>query len=540
MKLSSSLAAREANHRPLTPVSFLWRAATAYPDKVAVIDGARTFTYREFAEFARRFAAAIEQAGVAAGDVVSIIAPNSHEMLAAHFAVPMLGAALNTVNTRLDAETVAYILGHAESRLLIADIAHLDVVRRALALHKGDCSVVWLRSENASAAPGFGQSFAQFVASANSAQAPAQDRIDDEWQPICVNYTSGTTGRPKGVVYHHRGAFLNSVGNVIALNFSAESVYLWVVPMFHCNGWMHAWAVTAVAGTHICLDRVEPAEILKTIVERGVTHLGCAPVVLYMLLNDPAFAKINPTRRVKIATGGAAPTADLIARLEKAGFELIHLYGLTESYGPATLCSTPAELADASAEQKAAVLARQGLPHVLASEVSVLDASGTEVPWDGETIGEVRLRGNTLMAGYYKDDAATEQAFEGGSFRSGDLAVRHPNGQIEIRDRAKDIIISGGENIASLEIETVLLMHPAVLLAAAVAMPHEKWGEVPCAFVELKEGVSAPDEAELVAWCRTRLAGYKVPKRIVFAEIPRTATGKIQKFELRARLRAEQ
>jgi fatty-acyl-CoA synthase len=539
MKLSPSLAAREANHRPLTPVSFLWRAATAYPDKVAVIDGAQTFTYRKFAEFTRRFAAALEQAGVAAGDVVSIIAPNSHEMLAAHFAVPMLGAALNTVNTRLDAESLAYILGHAESRLLIADIAHVEVVRRALALHEGDCSVVWLRSEHASAAPGFGQSFAQFVAAADPAQAPAQDRIEDEWQPICVNYTSGTTGRPKGVVYHHRGAFLNSVGNVVALNFSAESVYLWVVPMFHCNGWMHAWAVTAVAGTHICLDRVEPAEILKNIVERGVTHLGCAPVVLYMLLNDPAFAKINPTRRVKIATGGAAPTADLIARLEKAGFELIHLYGLTESYGPATLCSTPPELADASAEQKASVLARQGLPHVLASEVSVLDASGAEVPWDGETIGEVRLRGNTLMAGYYKDDAATEQAFEGGSFRSGDLAVRHPNGQIEIRDRAKDIIISGGENIASLEIETVLLMHPAVLLAAAVAMPHEKWGEVPCAFVELKAGVPAPDEAELVAWCRARLAGYKVPKRIVFAEIPRTATGKIQKFELRARLRAE-
>jgi fatty-acyl-CoA synthase len=454
-------------------------------------------------------------------------------MLAAHFAVPMVGAALNTMNTRLDTETIAYILGHAESRLLIAEATHYDTVTRALPMIGHDCLVVWLRSELLPARPATGRSFATFIEAATPAQV---ERIADEWQPICINYTSGTTGRPKGVVYHHRGAFLNSVGNILALGFSAESVYLWVLPMFHCNGWMHTWAVTAAAGTHVCLDRVDPGQILRMLVAQRVTHIACAPVVLYMLINDPAFATFERSHPVKVATGGAAPTAQLIASLERAGFELIHLYGLTESYGPATLCTTPAALTEAPAEDKASWLARQGLPHTVASNVKVVCADGSEVPWDGQTIGEIQLFGNTLMAGYYKDDAATEQAFAGGSFHTGDLAVRHANGQLEIRDRAKDIIISGGENIASLEIESVLQAHPAVLFAAVVAMPHEKWGEVPCAFIELKPGAPPVREDQLLAHCRARLAHFKVPKKIVFAELPKTATGKIQKFQLRARV----
>jgi fatty-acyl-CoA synthase len=534
MRVSSGLRPREANHQPLTPVTFLWRAAASHPDKVAVIDGNERLTYRELEQFTRRMAGMLERAGVVPGDIVSVLAPSSTAMLAAHFAIPMTGAALNAINTRLDAETIAYILGHAESRLLIADAAYHEPVARALGLLQGKCEVIWLNAHllPANAAPG-----ARFDELMATAEPATSQHITDEWQPICVNYTSGTTGQPKGVVYHHRGAFLNSVGNVLGLSFSADTVYLWIVPMFHCNGWMHAWAVTAAAGTHICLDRVDPAEILQSLVEHRVTHMACAPVVLYMLINHPDFAKLDGSSKVKIATGGAAPTAHLIAALEQAGFELTHLYGLTESYGPATLCSTPSEMSDASAQVKAQRLARQGLPHTLASEIKVVDAQNHEVPWDGSCVGEIHLAGNTLMAGYYRDDAATEAAFAGGWFHTGDLAVRHPNGQVEIRDRAKDIIISGGENIASLEIESVLQTHPVVLFAAVVPMPDEKWGEVPCAFIELKAGAQPVAEEELRAFCRERLARFKVPRRFVYAQLPRTGSGKIQKFLLRAQLR---
>jgi fatty-acyl-CoA synthase len=534
MRVSSGLQPREANHQPLTPVTFLWRAAASHPDKVAVVDGAEQLTYREFEQFTRRMAGMLQAAGVVRGDIVSVLAPSSTAMLAAHFAVPMIGAALNTINTRLDAETVAYILGHAESRLLIADAAHHDVVTRALQLLQGQCEVIWLNAQALPVGAAPGASFNELLKRAT----PASDQsIPDEWQPICVNYTSGTTGQPKGVVYHHRGAFLNSIGNVMGLSFSAESVYLWIVPMFHCNGWMHTWAVTAAAGTHICMDRVDPGEILQALVKHRVTHMACAPVVLYMLINHPDFAQLNGSRKVKIATGGAAPTAHLIAELERAGFELIHLYGLTESYGPATLCSTPPELADASAELKAQRLARQGLPHLLASDIKVVDGENREVPWDGATVGEIHLAGNTLMAGYYRDDAATEAAFAGGWFHTGDLAVRHSNGQVEIRDRAKDIIISGGENIASLEIESVLQTHPAVLFAAVVPMPDEKWGEVPCAFLELKAGAQPVADEALRDFCRERLARFKVPRKFFYTPLPRTGSGKVQKFLLRARLR---
>ncbi len=534
MRVSSGLRPREANHQPLTPVTFLWRAAASHPDKLAVIDANERLTYREFEAFTRRMAGMLARIGVVPGDIVSVLAPSCTAMLAAHFAVPMTGAALNTINTRLDAQTIAYILGHAESRLLIADAAYYEPVARALQMLQGHCEVIWLNIHLLPANAVAGSSFKELMSAAEPATS---QHIPDEWQSICVNYTSGTTGQPKGVVYHHRGAFLNSIGNVLGLSFSADSVYLWVVPMFHCNGWTHTWAVTAAAGTHVCLDRVDPGDILQSLVKHQVTHMACAPVVLYMLINHPDFAKIDGSRKVKIATGGAAPTAHLIAALEGAGFELTHLYGLTESYGPATLCSTPSEMSGASAEVKAERLARQGLPHTLASEIKVVDAQNHEVPWDGSTVGEILLAGNTLMAGYYRDEAATEAAFAGGWFHTGDLAVRHPNGQVEIRDRAKDIIISGGENIASLEIESVLQTHPAVLFAAVVPMPDEKWGEVPCAFIELKAGAQAVAEEDLRAFCRERLARFKVPRRFVYAALPRTGSGKIQKFLLRAQLR---
>jgi fatty-acyl-CoA synthase len=535
MRVTPGLRPRAANHQPLTPVTFLWRAAAAHPDKIAVIERTRRLTYRELEQFTRRMAGMLEGAGVAQGDIVSVLAPSSIVMLAAHFAVPMIGAALNTINTRLDAETIAYILGHAESRLLIADTAYRDTIKRALQLLDGSCQVIWLNAQPRLSGFGGEPDFEDLM----SAAVPATTQhIADEWQPICVNYTSGTTGQPKGVVYHHRGAFLNSVGNVLALSFSTDSAYLWVVPMFHCNGWMHTWAVTAAAATHICLDRADPAEILRSLVEHRVTHLACAPVVLYMLINHPDFAKLKRAHTIRIATGGAAPTAQLIATLEGAGFELIHLYGLTETYGPATLCATPAELANASAQVKAERLARQGLPHTMASNLKVVEPDGNEVPWDGTSIGEIHLAGNTLMAGYYRDDPATEQAFAGGWFHTGDLAVRHPNGQVEIRDRAKDIIISGGENIASLEIEGVLQTHPAILFAAVVPMEHAKWGEVPCAFIELKAGARAVPEEELRLFCRERLAHFKVPRQFVYAQLPKTASGKIQKYLLRARAAA--
>jgi len=533
MRVSSGLRPREANHQPLTPVTFLWRAAASHPDKVAVIDGNERLTYREFEQFTRRMAGMLQGAGATPGDIVSVLAPSCTAMLAAHFAVPMIGAALNTINTRLDAATIAYILGHTESRLLIADAAHHDPVSRALQLLQGRCEVIWL---NAHLLPANCAPCSSFNELMKAAEPATSQHIRDEWQPICVNYTSGTTGQPKGVVYHHRGAFLNSIGNVLGLSFSAESVYLWIVPMFHCNGWMHTWAVTAAAGTHVCLDRVDPGEILESLVKHRVTHMACAPVVLYMLLNHPEFAKLDGSRKVRVATGGAAPTAHLIAALERAGFQLTHLYGLTESYGPATLCSTPSEMSDAPAQVKAQRLARQGLPHTLASDLKVVDQQNHEVPWDGTSVGEIHLAGNTLMAGYYRDDAATEAAFAGGWFHTGDLAVRHPDGQVEIRDRAKDIIISGGENIASLEIESVLQTHPVVLLAAVVPMPDEKWGEVPCAFIELKAGAQPVAEEELRAFCQQRLARFKVPRKFVYAQLPRTGSGKIQKFLLRAQL----
>ncbi len=515
------LARRAANHQPLTPLDFLDRALSAYPDRLAVVWRDRRWSYAAFGDIVARMAAFLQAQGVGTGDVVSVMLPNRPEMLAAHYAVPLLGAVLNSINTRLDAATVGYILDHSDSRLILCDETTAITASEAANDTGRPCHI--LRALE-------GKTGLDLL----SGPVPAIDlfaAITDEWQPICLNYTSGTTGHPKGVVYHHRGTYLNALGNVLALGLGRDTVYLWTLPMFHCNGWCHTWAVTAAGGVHVCLDRVDPADIFAAIAAHGVTHMACAPVVLYMLLNHPD-RPTDATTRVRVASGGASPSVALIAGLEALGFEFVHLYGLTESYGPVTMCALDPDDASQSTEAKAIRLARQGHRHITANRVAVVDDSGDDVAWDGVTPGEIALRGNTLMAGYHRDPAATEAAFAGGQFRTGDLAVRHPNGEIEIRDRAKDVIISGGENISSLEVENVLHLHPAVLLAAVVAAPDPKWGEIPCAFLELKPGhhVTADD---MRSFCRAQLAGFKLPRRFVFGTLPRTATGKIQKFRLR-------
>lgn len=525
MLIEPHLMQRSANHRPLTPLDFLDRTVETYPDRPAVVWRETSWSYREFSGQVSRFSSFLLASGVEPGDVVSVIAQNRPEMLAAHYAVPAVGAVLNTINTRLDAGTIAYILDHSQSRMLICDPTTYTVAQAAVGL-AGVALFVF-----GDGTDGQHENVLDLLVHGDAVAARA-DRVADEWQPICLNYTSGTTGRPKGVIYHHRGAYLNALGNVLALGLNQRSVYLWTLPMFHCNGWCHTWAVTAAGGLHVCLDRVDPATIFAMIEQREVTHLSCAPVVLYMLLSHPDRPMSPLSRRVTVATGGASPTSTLIEQMDELGFDLVHLYGLTESYGPATLCILPDEMAGASPQAKARVLARQGTRHPTANKVRVVDAAGADVPRDGASQGEIVLCGNTLMAGYYRDADATDAAFADEVFHTGDIAVMHPDGAVEIKDRSKDVIISGGENISSLEVESTLHRHPSVLLAAVVAAPDPRWGEIPCAFVELKPGATT-NAGELAAFCRQNLAGFKVPRRFVFRELPKTATGKIQKFVLR-------
>lgn len=525
MRLEAHLSRREANHRPLTPLDFLARAVTGFPHRQAVAWRDRSLTYGEFGSLVAAMADWLRQNGVGLGDVVSVMSGNRPEMLAAHFAVPMVGAVLNSINTRLDAATVRYILDHSESRLVIADPASFTLASAAAG--EAGLRAFRLVDPMAPAADDLDLFATDAVLPRDLAVAVA-----DEWQPICLNYTSGTTGAPKGVVYHHRGAYLNAIGNVMALGLGAATRYLWILPMFHCNGWCHTWAVTAAGGLHVCLDRVDPAEIFAAIERYAITHMACAPVVLYMLLNNSARANRDPARRVTVATGGASPTSALILEMDALGFDLIHLYGLTESFGPVTMRGLSEAESERPVSERATLLARQGSRHLTANQVMIADVEGNETPWDGETVGEILLSGNTLMAGYYRDADATAAAFAAGRFHTGDLAVRHPDGDIEIRDRSKDVIISGGENISSLEIESVLHQHPGVLMAAVVAAPDDKWGEIPVAFIEPRSDQPlSPDE--LKAFCRERLAGFKLPRRFLFRELPKTATGKIQKFVLR-------
>jgi fatty-acyl-CoA synthase len=528
-----------ANFVPLSPLDFLLRSGQVYAGKIAVRHGARTFTYRELLARCRRFASAFAARGIGHGDTVAIMAPNVPALLEAHYAVPALGAVLNPLNVRLDARTLAACLDHGEAKVLLTDAEFAPVMRDALAQCRRELLVVDLDDEEG---PHHGDparrlgalTYEALLAEGDPAFAWPGPR--DEWDALALLYTSGTTGDPKGVVYHHRGAYLNALGNALAFGLTPDSVYLWTLPMFHCSGWTYTWAVTAAGATHVCLRRVDPTVIYPAIVEHRVTHLCGAPIVLNLLVHAPDAVKRRFDHVVQVATGGAAPPSAIIEAMEALGFRVTHLYGLTESYGPATLCAPQDEWRSLELESRARKMARQGVTMPTLSELQVGDPhTAAPVARDGAELGEVMLRGNTIMKGYLKNPGATAAAFEGGWYRTGDLAVWHDDGYIEVKDRSKDIIISGGENISSLEVEECLYRHPAVMEAAVVAKPDARWGETPCAFVTLKPGSADVEPAELIAWCRDRIAHYKAPRHIVFGALPKTATGKIQKHVLRER-----
>ncbi len=518
------LGPEPANRQPLSPLGFLAWAETAYADKVAVIDGEMQLTYRRFGERCRRLAAALHGHGLGPGDVVSVLAPNVPVALEAHYGVPLAGCVLNALNTRLDEATIAFVLGHARSRLLLVDHELEPLARAALArLDRPPPLVV---------AGGDADAYEALLAGAEPA---AITLPDDEWRALSLCYTSGTTGNPKGAVYHHRGAFLNALGNALVFGLSPASVYLWTLPMFHCNGWTYTWGVTAVGGTHVCLRRVDPKAVFDSIGRHRVTHLCGAPIVLNMLANAPDRPAVPFAPRIKVATGGAAPPSPVIGAMEAMGFDVVHLYGLTETFGPATVATPQPHWPHLTLDDRAAAMARQGYRYPTMTEMRVADPATLEpVPADGATLGEVLFRGNTVMKGYLDNAAATAEAFAGGWYHSGDLAVVHPDGAMEVKDRAKDVIITGGENVSSLEVEEHLYRHPAVLEAAVVARPDPHWGESVCAFVTPKPATAVSAD-ELIAWCRQRMARFKVPRTVVFGELPKTSTGKIQKFELRQR-----
>ena len=527
------LARNAANFAPLSPLGFLSRSAGVYPDKLAIVHGAARVTYGRFYERCRQFADALRRRGIQRGDTVAVMAPNVPALLEAHYGVPMAGAVLNALNYRLDARSIAFILSHGQAKLLIADREFSPIVKESLAALPEPIALVEIDDAVGGASLG-GTEYEAFLAEGDPTATWSGPQ--DEWDPIALNYTSGTTGDPKGVVTHHRGAFLNAIGNAITFGLDRSSVYLWTLPMFHCNGWTYTWAVTAMAGTHVCLRRVDPAAIFAAIAEDQVTHLCGAPIVLNILVHAPDTAKRRFDHVVEVATGGAAPPSAVLEAMERMGFRVTHLYGLTETYGPATVCAWQEEWAGLPMSERAARMARQGVTYLTHERQRVVDPQTmADVPADGSTMGELILRSNTVMKGYLKNPTATEAAFEHGWFHTGDLAVRHPDGYIEIKDRSKDIIISGGENISSLEVEDTLYRHPQIMEAAVVARPDPVWGESPCAFVRLKPDAGPASAEDIIAWCRANLAHYKVPRTIVFGPLPKTSTGKIQKFELRDR-----
>jgi fatty-acyl-CoA synthase len=533
----AGLGATAANCAPLSPLSFLPRTATIHPDRTAIIHGARRIPYREYQARVRRLASALAARGIGEGDTVAAVLPNVPAMLEAHEAVPQLGAVLNAINTRLDARTIAYILGHGEAKALIADREFSATVGPALARLARRPIVIDL-DDPLYAGPGarLGEiDYEELVAGGSpDFEAPP---LRDEWQPIALNYTSGTTGNPKGVVAHHRGAYLESIGHILSWHLPPQCVFLWTLPMFHANGWGFPWSVTAMAGSHVCLRRVDPAEVFRLIAEHRVTNMAGAPTVLGMLINAPAEQRVPFGHTVDLQTGGAAPPAKVMAAMSALGFRVQHIYGLTELLGPSTLCAWQEAWAALSAEERGVRTARQGVRyHVVDGQMVADPRTLARRPADGRSLGEIMLRGNTVMLGYLKDRAATEAAFAGGWFHTGDLAVEHPDGYVEIKDRLKDIIISGGENISSIEVEAALMRHPAVALAAVVARPDEKWGETPCAFVQLQPEAQV-SEAELIAFARDHLPHFAAPRTVVLGALPTTATGKIQKYELRQRAR---
>ncbi|MFQ3322498.1 MAG: fatty-acyl-CoA synthase [Pseudomonadales bacterium] len=526
----------DANTQALSPVNFLQHTSTIYPDNIAVIHGLAKTNYRQLLHRCRRLASAFGKRGIAKGSTVSIVAPNIPAHLEAHFAVPMTGAVLNSINIRLNAKTIAYIFDHGESDMVLVDGQFADIVKQAVELSKAKPTIVDIDDVLGPQNVRVGElCYEDLILEGEESFCPAP--ITDEWQSLALNYTSGTTGKPKGVVYHHRGAYLNAIGNSFAWGMTPKPVYLWTLPMFHCNGWCFPWTITLLGGTHVCLREVVVSDIIDSIEQHKVTHMCGAPIVLSMIASAPEQALKRIPKGLKAMTAGAAPPAAVIATIEGLGAEVTHTYGLTEVYGPCVYCAWHEEWNGLPLADRAALKARQGVPYPVVGGLEVLDPITMQpVANDGETIGEIMFSGNVVMKGYLKNSAATEESFVGGWFHSGDLAVKHPDGYIEIKDRSKDIIISGGENISSIEVESALYKHPAVLAAAVVAKPDDKWGETPCAFVELKLDVAeAPSADELITFCRDHLAGFKMPKTIVFADLPKTSTGKIQKFLLRQR-----
>ncbi|MBU9598902.1 acyl-CoA synthetase [Burkholderia multivorans] len=528
----AGLGRREANYVPLTPIDFLVRSAEVYGDRVAIVHGDVRRTWAETYARARRLASALAAAGVGRGETVAALLPNIPAMVEAHFGVPMAGAVLNTINTRLDAASVLFMLRHGEAKVLIVDTEYADIAQRAAQELPGLKLVSVADAMPADPARFAGAiDYEAFVASGDPDYAwhpPA-----DEWEAIALNYTSGTTGDPKGVVYHHRGAYLAAISNILEWDMPKHAVYLWTLPMFHCNGWCFPWAVAARAGVNVCLRKFDAKTVFDLIRRERVTHYCGAPIVQSAIANAPAELREGIDHTVHAMVAGAAPAPAVIAKMKEIGFDLLHVYGLTEVYGPATVCAKQAHWDALSDDERARLNARQGVRYHLEAGATVLDPDTmAPVPADGETLGEIMFRGNICMKGYLKNEKATDEAFHGGWFHTGDLGVLTPDGYIRIKDRRKDIIISGGENISSIEVEDALYRHPAVAVAAVVAMPDPKWGEVPCAFVEPRDGASATEE-EIVAHCRQLLAGFKVPKAVRFGELPKTSTGKIQKFQLR-------
>ena len=531
-----------ANFVALSPLSFIERSASVYPDRLAVVYGARRQTWRDTYARCRRLASGLQQRGVGPGDTVAVMLPNVPAMFEAHFAVPMTGAVLNTLNTRLDAPAIAFMLQHGEAKVLLTDREFAGVIEQALALLAATPGlarplVIEVEDDDAPAGKALGDvSYETFLAHGDAAfvwQLPA-----DEWDAIALNYTSGTTGNPKGVVTHHRGAYLNAVSNVVTWEMPRHAVYLWTLPMFHCNGWCFPWTLALQAGTSVCLRRLDPAVVFDLVRKHRVTHLCAAPIVYGMLINAPAAQRAGISHAINGLIAGSAPPAAIIEGCEQIGIAITHVYGLTESYGPAAVCAQQADWAALPLGERARLNARQGVAYPMQQSLAVLDPETMlPVPADGDTMGEIFFRGNLVMKGYLKNPQATAEAFAGGWFHTGDLGVVQPDGYVKIKDRSKDVIISGGENISSVEVEEVLYRHPAVLVAAVVAKPDAKWGEVAAAFVELRQGSTAT-EAEIIDHCRAHMARFKVPKQVVFGALPQTSTGKIQKFVLRAQLQS--
>ena len=530
----TNLDKNDANYVPLTPLSFLERAKDIYPNYEAVVYESRKYTWSEVYKRCVKFASALDKIGIKTGDTVSVLAFNTPEIFEAHYSIPMVGAVINAINTRLDSKTISYILNHSEAKVLIVDRQFHDVIKKALEDVKQEIKIIDIDDKDANLKDSKAIGSLEYEDFLNTGDEDYIWKLPkDEWQAIALGYTSGTTGNPKGVVYHHRGSYLMATGSAVAWNMPNKLNFLYTVPMFHCNGWCYPWTMSMIHGRIICLRNIDVKKIFELIDKYEVTHFGGAPIVLNMLANAPKDQQKELKRKVYVLTAGAPPPSIIFEKMKKLGFEVMHVYGLTETYGHILQCAWNDEWDGLDQDNQNEIKARQGVRYPNTEGVVVMDPETMKpIPHDGKTMGEIMIRGNVVMKGYFKDKEATEKSMEGGWFHSGDLAVTHPSGYIKIQDRSKDIIISGGENISSIEIENTISKHPAVSLAAVVAKPDEKWGETPCAFVELIEGKSSTEE-EIITFCRETLAGFKLPKKVVFAPLPKTSTGKIQKFELR-------